>query len=395
MKRLACLFLLSFVPACLSSSQKPTQSAPAGPPKGEDRGEIAEESEPLVQDEIETEPEPGETEPPPQVEQPPHPFADTSDEELEKMLLEDPASLGPVSIGKTNAGALFNGEQMPNGDRWDVVNPRETWGTHETIEFLVRCIDKVNDQFPNTEKLHIGDMSVHDGGHLSPHISHQSGRDVDISYYYTTPQHWYMKADASNLDLARTWALVRAMVTETDVELILIDRSIQKLLKDYALGIGEDPAWLDQIFGGESTTMRPLVRHAEGHKTHIHVRFYNPVAQETGRRLYRAFLAHKLIKPPTYYIKYKVRRGDTLGKMAKKFNTSIKALKRANGLRSTRIFANRTYKIPRRGGVSAPRKLVLPQRRLPPFDPKPQSRVSEAAPGSSAPAEKPAPEKTE
>jgi penicillin-insensitive murein endopeptidase len=259
---------------------------------------------------------------------------------------------------------------MPNGDRWWLVDPEQSWGTRETIEFLIACIDKVNDQFPNTEKLKVGDISRKKGGYFVPHVSHQSGRDIDTSYYYTTPQNWYMRADASNLDLPRTWALVRAMVTETDVEMILIDRSLQKLLKAYALEVGEDPAWLDTVFGGETTTLRPLVRHAKGHKTHIHVRFYNPIAQETGRRVYRKMIEHKMISPPTYYIKYKVKRGDTLSRMAKRFKTSVKALKRANGLRTSRIYAGRKYRIPRRGGVRMENgPLVIPSRRLPPFDP--------------------------
>ncbi len=74
------------------------------------------------------------------------------------------------------------------------------------------------------------------------------------------------------------------------------------------------------------------------------------------------------ISPPTRYLRYKVRNGDTLGRLARKFKTSVKAIKRANRLRSSRIYARRTYKIPQRGGVGSPSKraLVIPARRLPP-----------------------------
>ena len=47
------------------------------------------------------------------------------------------------------------------------------------------------------------------------------------------------------------------------------------------------------------------------------------LAQESGRRVYRKLIAHKLIKPPTYYVKYKVKRGDTLNKIARRYKTSF------------------------------------------------------------------------
>ena len=316
-------------------------------------------------------------------ERPPHPFAELDDAELEQRLRDDPDSLGAMSLGRPGAGALFGGQQMESSDRWHVVNPRETWGTPETIEFLVQCIDRVHEQFPNTPSLPIGDISVRSGGHLAPHVSHQSGRDVDVGYYYRTPERWYTRATQANLDLARTWALVRAMVTETDVEIILIDREIQTLLRDYATSIGESPEWLDQLFGGPTARSRSLIRHASGHATHIHVRFYNPVAQESGRRMYRMLIAQKHIEPPTYFVQHKVRRGDTLLRIARAYKTKVDAIKRANRLRSNRIVAGRSYRIPRRGGVNQPRgPLVIPARRLPPPGIEPVANTLEAAPAS-------------
>jgi penicillin-insensitive murein endopeptidase len=321
------------------------------------------------------------TEPVPAAEPRPHPFAALTDEKLAAMLVEDPSALGPLSIGLPNAGALIGGMQMPDGARWQVVNPRETWGTSETIEFLILCIDEVNEEFPDTLPIPIGDIGKPEGGALPPHLSHQSGRDVDVGYYYTTGDKWYTPARPNNLDLPRTWALVRAMVTRTDVEVIFIDRSIQKLLRGYAEGIGEDATWLDDLFGGPASALRALIRHEPGHRTHIHVRFYNPIAQESGRRMYRLLLAHERIEPPTYYVHYTAKRGDTLLRVARKLGTSVAAIKRANGLRSNRIFAKRTYRIPRRGGVTpASAPVAIPPRRLPPRrDPRPSPAVATAA----------------
>ena len=45
---------------------------------------------------------------------------------------------------------------------------------------------------------------------------------------------------------------------------------------------------------------------------------------------------------------YSVRKGDTLGKIAKKQGVSVKALKQANGLRSDMIHINQTLKVPKK-----------------------------------------------
>jgi hypothetical protein len=44
---------------------------------------------------------------------PKHPLLDLTDDELAERLRADPTSLGPLSIGYTNAGVLVSGVQMP------------------------------------------------------------------------------------------------------------------------------------------------------------------------------------------------------------------------------------------------------------------------------------------
>ena len=299
------------------------------------------------------------------------PLADLTDAQIERKLQQDPASLGSMSLGYASGGKLFNGVQMPEGERWSRVDAGHAWGTKETVESLIRCIDAVHAQFEATPKMHIGHISARGGGPLSPHVSHQAGRDVDISYFLLAQDRWYQRANAKNLDAPRTWAFVKALLTESDVELILIDTSIQKLLKDHALAAGEDPAWLDDVFQVGSRSVRPIIRHAKGHATHLHIRFYNPVAQELGRRAYPLLVKTDKIKPATHYVQHKARKGDTLGSLANRYGTTAKAIQAANGLRGTRITAKRTYRIPRAGGgvKAPPGRVVVPPRRLPPKAP--------------------------
>jgi murein endopeptidase len=296
-----------------------------------------------------------------------HPLAKMTTDQLEQALQSDPDSLGSMSVGTPNAGRLFNGVKMPQGEHWRFTTPDAAWGTEETVGFVTRCIEEVADRFPGTSALPVGHISARRGGPLSPHVSHQSGRDVDLGYYYTDGSPWYTRATDANLDRPRTWQLVRCLVTETDVEMILIDVSVQRLLRQYAESIGEGASWLDSVFNGVAGSLPPVLRHASGHATHLHVRFYNPIAQETARRVDQLLVRYDKVSPPMRIVSYRAQKGDSLGKLARRFHTTVPAIRHANGLRSSVIRANVSYRIPCPSQALAPSRPVrIPPRRLPP-----------------------------
>jgi LysM repeat protein/murein endopeptidase len=371
--------------ASIADGRGPEASA-TGVPEGASAGAATEEAPP-AEEEIDDGFEGAPVDTPAPAPPPQSPLLKLSDKEFEERMKRDPASLGSMSVGAPNAGALVNGVPMPKGERWVLISPAGAWGTQETIDYLVRCIDKVNEQLPGAPKAYIGHISDKDGGHLLPHKSHQSGRDVDIGYYLTPPHVGFIRTTADNIDLARTWAFVRALITETDVEMLLIDTSVQRLLSDYAAKQGEDEAWLDDIFQVRAKGSRPLIRHARGHDNHLHIRFFNPVAQEVGRRAHRLLPQRRLPamnKVTTTYFNHKARSGDTLVILARRYGTTPQAIQQANGLRGIALKAGRVYKIPKKGVTKlqpqpqtppkAPPPLVLPARRLPP--PKPAAPPS-------------------
>lgn len=313
-------------------------------------------------------------------------LAAMSDAEIEEKVLKDPAALGSMSLGSTNAGALINGVQMPEGELWTLVDPAHAWGTRETVDSLARAIGEVHRHFPDSPKLYIGHISARGGGHLSPHKSHQAGRDVDISYFLDARHRWYQRATAANLDRERTWAFVRALITETDVELILIDSGVQRLLKEQALKGGEDKDWLDDVFQVGSRRPRPLIRHARGHANHLHIRFYNPIAQDLATRAYPLLVKQGTLKPAVAYVRHVARKGQTLGSLARQYGTTVEAIQRANGMRSTLIQARQIYNIPRAGNAPAPpppRHVAVPPRRLPPAKSAVDALAPERRAGSS------------
>jgi penicillin-insensitive murein endopeptidase len=275
----------------------------------------------------------------------------------------DPAALGPLSMGTPDAGLLLNPVPLFPGPFWTVRDPREAWATEETIDFLVTAIEAVEARYPGSPRLVVGDLSNPNGGRLNRHRSHQAGRDADIGFYLQRGEVGsFLAARKNDLDLPRTWTLVRAFVTETDVERIFVDRSLIAMLYQQALSEGEDPSWLNDIFGRASE--KGIIQHERGHKDHLHVRFYNPRAQEHGRIVYPVLVATGAAPPPM--VKHRVRRGETLGSLARRYGTSVNAIRAANGLRSSRLRAGRSYTIPIRRTPPDGGPVVVPPRRLPP-----------------------------
>jgi murein endopeptidase len=226
----------------------------------------------------------------------PHPLAELSDAELAKLIDADPKQLGAASIGEPNRGQLWGGVQAESNELWEVVDPDRSWATPAVLAGLTRAVQTVHEEFPRTPRLHLGDLSRKRGGYLGPHRSHQSGLDADVSYYYVTEQKWYQKATKQNLDRPRTWALVRALTADPSVEYLFVDITVQRLLRAHAEASGELGESLDALFGGLKRRTEAPIRHTWGHRTHLHVRFRDPVAQETARRLYPLLRARRLVR---------------------------------------------------------------------------------------------------
>jgi penicillin-insensitive murein endopeptidase len=296
-------------------------------------------------------------------------------EGLQILIQLDPRALGPLSIGSPNGGLLFNPQPMPEGDLWTIRNPDETWATTETIGFVIRAIETVEKQFPGSPRIVVGDMSRPDGGRLNWHASHQVGRDVDVGFYHRSEVEDFLRARRRNLDIPRTWAFFRALVTETDVNRIFVDRYIQRYLYSHALAIGEDQAWLDELFGRHTGGKDAIIQHVRRHRDHLHVRFHNARAQEWGRIAYPLLVKAGLAPGPT--VTHRVRSGETLSHLSRRYGTSTASIRRANGLRSSMIRAGRRYVIPIRKIPSEAEPVVVPPRLLPP---EPRTAKEETAP---------------
>ncbi len=294
-----------------------------------------------------------------------HYTQDLSDKELDKRFCGDLPALGSISVGFADSGRLINGVHMPDDPAYQLVVPENAWGTAETVEFLTRVARAVRSQFPNAAPLRINHIGKKDGGWLRPHKSHQSGRDVDIGFYYKDGggPGGRSRDRTKSIDLALNWAFLKAVVTETDVQLVLTDRKIQKVLHDYAVEKGEDPAWVASIIGGGPGA---LTQHARRHRDHFHVRFFSARSQELGRRVQP--ILNK--RPEENIIPHRVKTGDTLGAIARKYGTTVAAIEKSNGMKNSFLHLGRVLSVPLRGPCThcpMPPTVVLPPRRLPPL----------------------------
>ena len=298
-------------------------------------------------------------------------FLALSDADLRKQVESDPASLGSLSVGSPGSGVLINGIVFPSDPKWTLANADGNFATAETIMFVRRAIENVHALFPDTPPLTIGDISNPQGGQLRRHLAHQVGRDVDIGYYYKPGQGvWYTPGTAANMDLPRNWALVRSLLLLTEVETILLDNHVQKALYDYALSIGEDKAWLGHVFQFVLGDKAAPIVHFPLHRTHYHVRFFNRTAQELGRRAYPFLIELKKIPPPVFTVPHYVRAGETLGHLALRYGSSVRAIQQANGLRGIIIRVGQTLRIPLKGAAAPPAApLIVPVRPLAPRTP--------------------------
>jgi LysM repeat protein/murein endopeptidase len=291
--------------------------------------------------------------------------ADISDEELLELWKSSPEALGSVSLGFVDEGRMINALRFPPSDSWRVVSPERAFATQETITYVITAIEDVRAQFPGCNPLRVNQLSSSEGGYLRGHKSHQNGRDVDLAFYYPTVDPIRARAREKYIDVAKNWALLKSLVTKTDVQFVLVDKRVQKVLYDFALKNGEDKAWLDSVFNGGKEA---LVKHARRHRDHFHVRFYNGRAQELGRRV-----APLLAQRPEQNVAFhRVRSGDTLGAIARRYGSSIAALKKANRLRSSFLRLAQQLRVPLRGPCThcpVPPPVVVPDRRLPPLQP--------------------------
>lgn len=176
------------------------------------------------------------------------------------------------------AGVLTHGVQLPPGPGYVVKAPDHAWGTPRTVRLLQEAIRSYTRGGRGGPKVHVGDISLRGGGVFPPHLSHRHGRDIDIGYVLKgtdADQTRFVSAGRDNLDVARSWALLEALLATGQVHYVFLDYGLQRQFYDHALASGASAQRLAELFQYPRGEGAPygVIRHWRGHVNHFHVRF--------------------------------------------------------------------------------------------------------------------------
>lgn len=163
--------------------------------------------------------------------------------------------------------------QLTPGPGYKVRREARAWGTPLVIRRLRELAAAYRRRYPTAPPLWIHDISSREGGRTSGHASHCTGQDVDLRLPLNKPGAGYVAASGETLHLQRTWFLLLSLLRTCDVELIFLDRQLQRALWERARRRGISRQELALIFRYPYRRASGVVRHADHHDNHLHVRF--------------------------------------------------------------------------------------------------------------------------
>lgn len=182
------------------------------------------------------------------------------------------------SIGSPNKGRLEHGMPLPEGPYWTLRERRaRTYGARNTITALVNAMSAYGNAFTDPPPVSVGEISARRGGRAAPHRSHRTGRDVDLGYILTTVQEGgrWRRADSNNFDVEKNWALIEALVATGEVQQIFISNRLQRLLRPHAAArLTSEQMGMYFRMPGQDPKHVPILKHWDGHRDHMHVRFH-------------------------------------------------------------------------------------------------------------------------
>jgi penicillin-insensitive murein endopeptidase len=210
----------------------------------------------------------------------------------------DPAPSTPsgTSVGTPQRGHLVDGDELPSrgeGFHYETNrgNPDAHYGTPALVTALVRAAAVVHAAHPGSD-LAIHDLSHREGGAITGHGSHRSGRDVDIAYYAVaadgtpldpTTSIWFAPsgrargqaaATAPRFDAERTWLFLSALLSDETIEVqyVFMHPAPQRLLLSYGRTRDASVSALERVL------RTPRGRRVDPHADHFHVRIVCPAS---------------------------------------------------------------------------------------------------------------------
>jgi penicillin-insensitive murein endopeptidase len=202
-----------------------------------------------------------------------------------------------TSRGNPNDGSLQDAARLPTSGPGYLSNPARPnaeaiYGTDEMIGALTSAGAAVEARAPGA-RLFVNDLSFREGGTISQHASHESGRDADLLFYSfdaagavadplcipfgddgtarvsRRASKGSVAEEARVFDDRRNWLVVRSLVenAEAKVQRIFVAETLRSRLLAHAAESGE-PAWIVERAG--DLMCEPETPHDD----HFHVRLF-------------------------------------------------------------------------------------------------------------------------
>ena len=197
------------------------------------------------------------------------------------LILSDIPESRSESKGAPYRGSLEYAEQLPRHPGYFIRNAQRSYGTLETILWLQDAFDAVLARHPGSPRIRIHDISLEHGGPMSGHRSHQSGRDVDLSYFQKRCGRQpcpMRRVRPEHLDATRQWTLFEHWLKNERIDAIFVDYQLQRPLFEAARRAGYSRSELSRWIQYPRGPNFPfgIIRHFPQHHDHAHVRFVCP-----------------------------------------------------------------------------------------------------------------------
>lgn len=181
---------------------------------------------------------------------------------------------GGTSMGSPQRGWLHQGIQLPlQPGLYTRRDPERSWGSTHTIQTIIAAFSAMRRERELHAEVIIGDISRPRGGPFAPHVSHQSGRDIDIQLVLAPglPPRTFPSTPA-HVDWHATWGLLHSFLETGHVIAVFLDYRQQEHLHAAALRAGVHERVLQRWFQWPGDDAESLIRHEDGHRAHVHIR---------------------------------------------------------------------------------------------------------------------------
>lgn len=201
--------------------------------------------------------------------------------------LEGDTIEGSLSVGDTSHGRLIQGAELHETDTLGILPTQRARAMRYGTDALVAALEHTASELYRVTgtRLWVGHLSRRGGGDIPFSVSHNSGRDADIAFAYRNakgepayPDELVPVAPDGSairggywLDTARTWQIVKALITfaETQVQYLFVSGSIEGKLLRHATLTGEEAP----LIARAGALMQQPGR-AAPHNDHLHLRIY-------------------------------------------------------------------------------------------------------------------------